>query len=61
MFSSRSFRVPDFKFRSLLYLESVFVQGDSFTSVFILLLVDIQLSPQRLLRMLSEAVPYDGC
>ena len=53
MFSSKSFIVSDLMFRSLIYLESVFVYGVRKCSNFILLHVAVQFSQHHLLKRLS--------
>lgn len=51
MFSSSSFGVSGFKFRSLIHLELVFIQDNRYESNFTLLFVDIQLSQHHLLMV----------
>ena len=52
-FSSMRFRVVGFMLRSLIQWDLSFVHGDRYGSLFIFLLVDIQLCQNRLLNMLS--------
>lgn len=51
MFSSSSFRVSGFKFRSLIHLELVFIQGNRYESNFTLLFVDIRFPWHHLLMV----------
>ena len=53
MFSSKSFIVPGLTFKSLIYLEFIFVYGVRECSNFILLHVAVQVSQQHLLKRLS--------
>ena len=53
MFSSKSFKVSGVTFRSLIYLEFIFVCGVGKCSNFILLHVAVQFSQHHLLKRLS--------
>ena len=53
MFSSKSFIVSSLTFRSLIYLEFIFVYGVRYHSNFILLHVAVQFSQNPLLKRLS--------
>jgi hypothetical protein len=52
-FSFISFTVSGFMWRSLIYLDLIFVQGNNIGSICILLHADLQLSQHHLLKMLS--------
>lgn len=52
IFSSSSFSVSCFRFRSFVYLELIFVQGDIYGSNFNIMQVDIQFSQCHLLKMI---------
>ena len=56
MFSSKSFTVSGFIFRSLIHFEFIFVYGVRKCSSFILLHVAVQFSEHHLLKRLS--LPY---
>ena len=53
MFSSKSFTVSGFIFRSLIHFEFIFVYGVRKCSNFVLLHVAVQFSQHHLLKVLS--------
>ena len=57
MFSSKSFIVSGFTFRSLIHFEFIFVYGVRKCSNFILLHVAVQFSQNQLLKRLIEFAP----
>jgi hypothetical protein len=58
-FSSISFCVSDFKWKSLMDVDLSFLEGDKNGLIFILLCADLQLNQHPFLKMLSF-FPLDG-
>ena len=61
MFSSRSFMVSGFAFRSLIHFEFIFVYGVRECSNFIFLHIAVQFSQHHLLKRLSTVLFYLLC